>query len=413
MRRFSGLLQRDAWTCSVALAACALTGLAGAAQQTSSGQLQILGPRALTVWVSANRDALEPRTIQAELAKDYSGLQVNFQTVPANNFVRSLAAAQQTRSLPDVVFVDNPRLIWQMINQQTAVEMLGQPRFKPSMGWWFLMPDSPHAELAKSFLVWLQKSPNWKAPISPTLGLTERDRTEISSIAGNAVSAMASGGDRDIPLDRDASVRLALDFGSYCGDTYAIANPSLEFLSGNGTIAYGTFSSEASADQSGSGTVACAGVIHTFVVLRKRPDGWKVLWLEPRIGILEAESYAGSFDGLGLVQARAAAPLAPSLIAPGDGTEQPLHPKQDFSWRQLAIHPAAYVIEAEGGALKDGKLEFASPEIQFLNPRDFGDVVQMPRPFGVAPEPYRWRVWAIGKDGQLAISPWRTVVFTE
>ena len=36
----------------------------------------------------------------------------------------------------------------------------------------------------------------------------------------------------------------------------------------------------------------------------------------------------------------------------------------------------------------------------------------MPMPFGQGMQPHRWRVWAIGKDGQMALSEWRTVNFT-
>jgi hypothetical protein len=43
---------------------------------------------------------------------------------------------------------------------------------------------------------------------------------------------------------------------------------------------------------------------------------------------------------------------------------------------------------------------------------DYGDTVRIPEPFGMGVQPHRWRIWAIGKDGQVALSEWRTVLFT-
>jgi hypothetical protein len=50
--------------------------------------------------------------------------------------------------------------------------------------------------------------------------------------------------------------------------------------------------------------------------------------------------------------------------------------------------------------------------IYFVDPAQYVDVVKMPMPFGVGKQPHRWRVWAVGKDGQIALSEWRTVNFT-
>ena len=188
-----------------------------------------------------------------------------------------------------------------------------------------------------------------------------------------------------------------------------MADPAVRFLAGNGRIAFAVLTSEA---KSAGGKVACGGLMHSFLVLRKRNDGWKALLLMPSVSLPQAVSLGDNFDRLSLLAANSTAPAAPILLAPYDGEPQARFPKEDISWQQNATRPAAYVVESRAGVVRGGDVDYGSSIITFVDPLQYGDIVRMPMPFGVGMQPHCWRVWAVDKDGEVAVSEWRTVQFT-
>jgi hypothetical protein len=217
---------------------------------------------------------------------------------------------------------------------------------------------------------------------------------------------MAGPTDPSSTMDKDAN-RFSPTFGVGCGHADSITDASVDLLFGNGRIAYAALSSEAKT----KGTVSCIGQLHSFVVLRKKADGWKVLLLMASTSLAQAESYAEGFERLGLLAGPAAEPAMPQLISPHDGEAQTRFPKQEIAWAQAA-NAVAYIVEARAGVVKNTAVEFGASGITFVDPQKYGSVVRMPSPFGVGMQPHRWRVWAIGKDGTVALSEWRTVNFT-
>ena len=389
------------------LAAGQQPGARANAAALANEELASLRSGELTVWESGSGVLLGWATIQNALKADFPELQVNFRVVDPNDFIGYLAAAKQNGTLPDVAFVDNWRQGAPLVAQQKVVEMMGPARFWAN-GWWFQMSAGPHQATAAAFLRWLEDSPHWQPPRMSTDGMTELDKQQVTSAALLAVAGMAGGGAMDPVMDPDALKVFSLTWGPACGQISRMSFPVTRFLFGNGRLAYAAVASEA---MSTSGSSQCSGVMYSFVVLRKRYEGWKVLLLMPHVTLEQAVGFAHQFDQLHLATAEGYAPDAPELLSPFDGESQTRFPKQDVSWRQDVPRPVAYVVESSFGMPSGSLASYSPSRISIVAAIDYGDIVRIPEPFGAGRQPHRWRIWAIGKDGQLALSEWRTVQF--
>ncbi len=375
----------------------------------ANGELASLRSGQLTVWESGSGVLLGWATIQNALKADFPELQVNFRVVDPDEFIGDLAAAKQSGTLPDVVFVDNWRQGAPLVAQQRVVELMGHARFWAN-GWWFQMSAGAHQAAAQAFLRWLEDSPHWQPPRMSTDGMTELDKQQVTSAALLAVAGMAGGGAMDDPaMDPDALKLFSLTWGPACGQISGMSFPVTRFLFGNGRLAYVAVASEA---MSTTGGTECSGVMYSFLVLRKRSEGWKVLLLMPHVTLEQAAGFAHQFDQLHLATAEGYAPDAPELLLPFDGESQTRSPKQDVSWRQDAPRPVAYAVEWSFGQPSGSLASYSSSTISIVPAINFGDIVRIPEPFGIGRQPHRWRIWAIGKDGQVSLSEWRTVQFT-
>lgn len=375
---------------------------------TAVAEFESLRAGELTVWESGSGVYLGWATIQNALKADFPDLQVNFRVVDPDHFVAEVAAAKEHGTLPDVVFVDNWRQGGPLIAQQRVVEMMGPARFW-SNGWWFQMSVGAHQATAMAFLRWLEDSPHWRAPQMSTNGMTELDNQQVASASLLAVAGMAGGGALDSVMDPDAARVSTLSWGTACGRISRMSFPVTRFLFGNGRLAYVAVSSEA---RSTGGSVECSGAMYSFLVLRKGYEGWKVLLVMPRVSLEQAVGLARQFDQLGLVTADGYAPDAPQLLSPFDGERQTRFPKDYVSWQQDVRRPVAYIVESRFGMPSSDLATYSPSRITVVAAVDYGDIVRMPEPFGQGMQPHRWRVWAIGKDGEVALSEWRTVQFT-
>jgi hypothetical protein len=390
------------WVCSAAFWAWP------APAQTGDPFAGLRGGR-LTVWESGRSDLLNWAAIRKALVVDCPGLTVSFRLVNSQTFLKDFASAKRNGVLPDVVFVDNWYQGGPLTEQQRVVELIGGVRFAPSRGWWFLVSEGAQPETAKAFLRWLQDAPHWQPPPFSMAGLTQRDMQEIQSAALLAVAGLAGGGSTDSVMDREAARVSTLSWPPSCGHIDKMSLPVVRFVFGNGRLAYAAISV---GGWSRGGKVDCGGVMQSFLVLRKGDDGWKVLLLTPNVSLERAVGFAGQFNQLHLSMLGTVAPSAPVLLSPFDGERQTRFPKQDISWKQNAPYPAAYAVESRYGDPSGEEASYRASILDFVNPGSYGEIVQMPAPFGIGKQPHRWRVWAIGNDGSVTLSEWRTVWFT-
>lgn len=365
----------------------------------------------LTVWESGNASFLAWRTIQRELSSDFPQLQVTFRLLAEKDFIDAIALAQAQGSMPDAVFVDNWSQGAALVAQQPVMELMGPPRFVPSRGWWFLMQKATHPAAAASFVYWLQDDPHRRPRFTATLGQTEQDKLEIIAVAKNAIQASARCIAPENVFDRDAA-NFSQSHGTNCPGMESVYNVSLFFLYGNPRIAYADMGYDALVDKNVKGTPVRIGILHSFVVLRKGEQGWRVLLLSPVVSTQAAMNLASRFNMLKFSTEISLAPRAPSLLEPYNGEQENRFPKQDIVWQQSANGPVLYIVEAQFTAPRGIVKYWSDLPITFVDPSKYDDVVRMPMPFGQGMQPHRWRVWAVGKDGQISLSEWRTINFT-
>jgi len=408
----SGLVPRLMRLCCIVfLMGSSLAAVAWGQQPTAPPDpFASLHSGSLTVWESGNASYLDWKAIRVALTKDFPQLRVTFRLVGAQDVVSALAWERTQSTLPDAVFVDNWMQAGPIIAQQSVVELMGQPRFQPSRGWWFLMMQGQHPSTALAFLRWLNDDPQWTSPRIFPSSLTASDKSQIEAAAATAVENIDHHLKTNAVMDPDASIFYIPSQGSRCGNIVEMANPTARFLFGNGKIAIMELAYEENAR---GGQVVCSGLVHSFLVLRKHDDGWKVLLLQQGLSHLQSVTQAENFVRLGLSPGPGVAPAVPTLLEPFDGERQSRFPKQDISWQQTGVRPAAYLVESQFGMPKVVEQKnWSLPAIIFVNPKQYGDVVRMPTPFGQGMQPHRWRVWVVGKDGQIALSEWRTVNFS-
>jgi len=381
------------------------------AQQTAatSDPLASLRTGSLTVWQSGNASYLDWRAIRVALAKDFPQLHVTYRLVAPQDFISALVWERTQGTLPDVVFVDNRMQANPMIAQQSVVQMIGQPRFAPSRGWWFMMMQGEHPPTALAFVRWLNDDPHWAAPRIPANSLSASDRSQIEAAAASAVQNLDNHIKTNPTMDPDAGLIDLPVQNAVCGNIVELFEPVVRFIFGNGNLAILDIAYN---ENIHGGQVVCSGPLNTFLVLRKRDDGWKVLLLQQSIPFQLSMNQADNFIRLGLSQGLGVPPGVPTLLEPFDGERQMRFPKQDMSWQQTTPRPAVYLVESQFSCPKCEYKQWSPSSIAFVNPKQYGDAVRMLVPFGQGMQPHRWRIWAVGKDGQIALSEWRTVNFT-
>ena len=390
---------------------CSALGAVAYGQQSTdpAGPFASLRTGSLTVWESYGSRAPNWATAGRVLTADFPQLHVNFRLVRAQDFIYMLALAGEQGSLPDVVYVDNWGQGGPLIESQSVVELLSPSRFPAMNGMWFLMMQGAHPSTALAFLRWLNDDPHWTAPQISADAMSAIDRTQSEAAALSAVKNLARNIRTSPALDTDAALSDLPFTGTGCGSTVEMVNPAVRFTFGNGNIAITEIAYQENVQ---GGQVVCSGLVHSFLVLRKRNNEWKVLYLWPRIADAAMTNLLKSFAGLPFDKTPGRAPSVPSLITQQNGPQKlGTPPWFTLSWHQNQPLPAAYFVERQVARIQGNEEKWNQPQLTFVNPMQSGDVVSQSMIFSVE-GPQRWRVWAVGKDGQVALSEWRTLQFT-
>ena len=411
VRSLSRLVPRLSWLCCVGSLFCSSLSVVAWGQQppASSDPFASLRSGSLTVWESYGSQAPNWATAGRVLAADFPQLHVNFRLVAAQDFIYTLALAGAQGSLPDIVYLDNWGQGGPLIESQSVVELLMPTRFPVMHGWWFLMMQGAHPLPALAFLRWLNDDPHWTAPQISTGPMPAIDREQSAAAAVSVVKNLAHNIRTNPAIDPDAALSPLLSMGAGCGNTVDVVNPAVRFIFGNGNLAIAELAFDENVQ---GGQVICTGLVHAFLVLRKRNNEWKVLYLWPRLPDISMANLLKGFASLPFEKTQGMAPPVPSLITQQDAPQKIGTPHSyELSWRQDQPAPAAYIVERQAANLKGNELTWGQPQITFVNPMQDRNVVSQPMIFAVG-VPMRWRVWAIGKDGQIALSEWRTLQFT-
>ena len=338
-------------------------------------------------------------TLLNEFNRDFPEFKLRFKILERWEFVRVFHSTEQNSPYPDVAFVDSGRELHPLVSSG-AVMMTGQSRFAYG-GWWLSLPRSKNVGAGQAFMLWLSRSPHWKAWKVGAADMSQTDITAVQTISKKAVEDIALGDSHSLSANMD---REACHFDLRRSDpTYKVVSVDSLITFGNSRLAFVLVSSVGQGERS-------FGMEHSAFVLRRVGDLWKVLLYLPA-ALPALEPILKSFDRLELKNGQTEAIAQVSLVSPVDHARITRYPKGDLEWKPLDPLPAAYVVEYQFG--QPGQDSWSPSWILVVSPSRGESLISMEIPFGVGQQPHRWRVWAISGTGVVSTSDWRTVDFTD
>jgi len=276
--------------------------------------------------------------------------------------------------------------------------MNGLSRFSYN-GWWLSLPRSKNVGAGQAFMLWLSRSPQWKAWKVGAAAMSQTDITAVQAISKKVVEDIALGDFHSLSANMD---REACQFNLRSDPTNKVVSVDSLMTFGNSRLAFVLVSLVSQGER-------FFGMEHSAFVLRKASDLWKVLLYLPG-PLPKLEDILKSFDRMELENGEAEAIAQVSLVSPVDHARTARFPEGELEWKPLDPLPAAYVVEHQFG--QPGRDDWSPSWILVVSPSRGESLIRTEIPFGVGMQPHRWRVWAISGAGFVSTSDWRTVDFT-
>lgn len=347
--------------------------------------------------------------VRSRLREAFPDLQMQFVVVDADQLKQRLTAARGTADFPDVLLGTLPAGWWNGMDGEFGLSMLRPAVFYPNgvtdstpgMEEIAILAHAQHMQAARALALWMSE-PESGCPGCVQAGLAGKDKA-AAMIAEGAVERLVDGQ----PLNEEADQELAPESSegvrrmlATIGNTSAGSDGvrvQVEDASVNGSLA-------AVALRVVVSSAGVFGVAHPLVVLRTGKDGkWRVLQMSLNLPQVEQtnEREALMVTNPPSDAEQHAGVKGVSQAAPQDG--QTLTQMPELVWDN---HGGAglQVVEwqrGEGGSWSDARLYL----VQDRNPRL---QTHVQAEFANAYGRYRWRVWSVGAEGDVKISPWRT-----
>ena len=379
-----------------------------------------------TAASDSNKPELVPRhvqdaqqdTIVAELHQAFPSLTVRVANVTDLELKDKLAAVKGTAAYPDaVVGVQYMPWWWQsglgetMLGEQGAFEQgrsYRNERYQP--GTIDLLRGATHTEAARAFWVWVSGA----ARCSDCGGDGSRVGPEVPvELAKSALQKVLAGAPLGSDADKDAAVFAAQSAQGLALAAYVRggkADPpdlkvQVETISGFAVGRVAAVSLRAIAASSDA-----FGTLNALVVLRKDAAGrWKVLQISPNEPSGQRfEMYEDLRAAVRGKSEEAAAVLKPvSLASPQDGETRPEHPEL---WWDNGGQARLQVVEWQTalGSGTGGGVGWSATRLLPVVDTEARVQTKVTASFAVQGATIRWRVWSVGRGGDLALTGWRT-----
>jgi hypothetical protein len=342
------------------------------------------------------------------LRSAFPELQANFYEVDPAELKQRLAAARGSSAYPDVLLGTLPAIWWNELQGQYGMAMLKQADFYqngvtanlPRVEDFAILLRAPHMQTARAFAIWMSE-PNAGCPGCVQAALSSKERAAATvamgamdsllhnqPISGYADPAMVDGASSGVQkmltttantVAADASFHVEVERASVNGSVAAVV---LRVLVSSG----GVF-----------------GVAHPMMVLHAQKDGqWKVLNVSLNLPQFEASNVRATLMDTSptAVAEQKGGVKGVSLAAPQDGNNG--GPRPELVWDNQG-GAGLQVVEWQmdrGDGWSDARLYL----VQDHSPRLQTHVIAE---FASDAGRYRWRVWSVGTQGEMTISPWR------
>ena len=342
------------------------------------------------------------------LKEGFPELDVKYVSVERDELKPRLIAAEGTAEFPDLLVGELPPVWWtDQLQQRFGVMaaddplnfpdgVMGTPQRRQAVT---LLAAAPHALQARLLLLWASELGGCTGCALDAAKLDSTETT-IVRIARNAVASMARGDGIGSYADPEMAPMDAVSRAVGASDD---VSPKVDVINmmRNGALAVVQLRVVTSGDR-------VFGITHPLAVLRKQKDGtWKVLHVSLNLSgaDLQAESVALNHDHTephGLL-GRTEELKGISKAAPKDGDVRPVHPQ--LWWDNLGgagVQVVEWQVEHEGNWM-DARLFLIDDQGARLR-------TQVPAAFASFAAKYRWRVWSVGLDGHMILSPWSTFI---
>ncbi len=346
--------------------------------------------------------------VRETLRQAFPDLQMKFIAVDPEQLKARLMAARGTADYPDALIGTLPAAWWGGMDNEFGLAMLRPAVFYPNgvmdnpegSEEVAILAHAPHMEAAREFALWMSEPAG--CPGCVQAGLTGTDGA-AAAVAKSAVERLVSGkplgveADPEIAAESSQGVRLMLaTMGSKVAGNEG-AHVQVERASVNGGLA-------AVALRVVVSTSGVYGVAHPLVVLREAKGGqWKVLQVSLNLPQYEQadERQALMVSDPPTADEERAGVKGVSLAAPMDG--QAVSQMPQLVWDN---HGGAglQVVEWQRGEANG----WSEARLYLVKDQNATLRTQVMAQFADANGRYRWRVWSVGAQGVVKISPWRT-----
>lgn len=362
----------------------------------------------IVAWISS-RTGNYSQALAASFATDFPEADLLERQIPPEDFISRLKSRSTDESAPDVAFIDNHRQLQPLLESKVVLRAWGTSRF-PTRGWWVIFKDTTHLAQARAFVRWLNRAPNWQP--KATTGALSRQATETvqkASIA--ALHAMMSGDQArlEVLLDRDAARTRLLPIDS----NFRLSNVTPILTFGNARIAFVTLSAVGSGD-------SFYGMRQMIFIFRNQGDGWRILQMDPNalVPIVSGSREAGpppllrAFDSRIVPERAEPRPPSAVLVSPPDRAVLSRWPERpEIAWQSEALADSTFIVESQFSVPGD-EGNWSVSHLTFADVSRGDQPFRQRAPFGVGKQPHRWRIWTLVPSGAVAVSSWRTVLFS-
>ena len=362
----------------------------------------------MVVWISSQTDSYYSPAVAASFAADFPRAELVERKISPDDFVSRVRSKSTDEPAPDVAFIDNYRQLQPLIESKVILRAWGTSRF-PTRGWWVIFKDTKHLAKAKAFVRWLNRPQDWQ-PRATTGPLSKRTSETVERAAVAAFRAMLSGDQTGLErlLDRDAArMRLSPRDSNFRLNT---VTPILTF--GNGRIAFVILNALGSGD-------SFYGMRQMIFIFRNQGDDWRILQMDPNASAPFGSSsreilppLLRAFDGRILPERSEPRPPSAVLVNPPDRAVLPRWPERpEIAWQSEALTHSTFIVESQySDPSEDGNWSVSN--LTFANISRGNQPFRQRAPFGVGKQPHRWRIWTLVPSGEVSVSSWRTVLFS-
>ncbi len=341
---------------------------------------------------------------------------LEMETFPAKGFAPIFFDAVLNHTEPDILAFDNYGIIDGATTRLGRFAGIGSSRlvsrslivvsesFKPLQsgrgGWEYLISTSRNHNQAKALAL---GKPECNPDFAGSVKELERSLlNEIKAVALEATRAY---------YDRKAQKLEELSGGEYTEASLRLPDTKQNIIDavicgvwGNERIAFVNSLVSFEAEKS-------VGQKNMLVVLRRSDaKSWNLLLTAKYPNVIQ-DLYRQVPE---LSREHAVTPLKePALINPPDQARFenrfPRSARPDIEWSAAGNGVAAYMVDSQFLSGRD----WSSSSFEVIPAsKSEKETVKVKAYFGVGAQPHRWRIWAIGKNGEVRISTWRTIIYT-